>query len=228
MDSILLSWSGGKDSSMALWQERKAGRNRIEGILTTVTEGYERISIHGVRRDLLEMQAESVGLPLHVVTIPQDSDNRTYEERMRRVLLQSASESGISGVSFGDLFLEDIRKYREGRLGEIGMKAHFPLWKMDTGRLARRFIELGFRAIVCCVDTDLLDGSFCGAEYDEAFLRALPKSVDPCGENGEFHTFAYDGPIFTRPLVAVRGEKVLRMDRFLYCDLLPSHVAHGV
>ncbi len=225
MEDILLSWSGGKDCSMALHELRRKGELEVVAILTTVTEGYERISMHGVRKMLLNEQAESLGLPLEMIRIPQNSDNLQYESRMKETL-EKYLKKGMKRVAFGDLFLEDVRSYREDRLGEIEMSAVFPLWRKDTKKLAHSFISSGFRAVVCCVDTRKLEVGFCGREFDEDFLRSLPADVDPCGENGEFHTFAYDGPIFSEAINVVKGEKVLR-DDFCFIDLLPSSNAGG-
>ena len=173
MERVALSWSGGKDSSLALQKLRRRGESEVTGLLTTVTEDYDRISMHGVRRSLLDMQAERLELPLEVVHIPRDSSNSVYEERMGKALEKLRSE-GVRKIAFGDLFLEDIRRYREGRLKEVGMTAIFPLWMSDTAELAHSFISSGFRAIVCCVDTRRLDMSYCGAEFDDDFIGALP------------------------------------------------------
>ncbi len=218
MKKILLAWSGGKDSSLALHKIREGGELNVAALLTTVSEDYDRVSMHGVRRELLEIQVRALGYPLETVLIPKTSTNETYEARMRTVL-EKWARRGVTGVAFGDLFLEDIRAYRERNLDQVGMEALFPLWGSDTAGLARRFVDLGFRAIVTCVDGEALSGEFVGREYDEQFLRDLPDSVDPCGENGEFHTFVYDGPLFPEPLNIVRGQVVLREDRFYFCDL---------
>ncbi len=217
MERVALSWSGGKDSSLALQKLRRRGESEVTGLLTTVTEDYDRISMHGVRRSLLDMQAERLELPLDVVHIPRDSSNSVYEERMGKALEKLRSE-GVSKIAFGDLFLEDIRRYREGRLKEVGMTAIFPLWRSDTTELAHSFISSGFRAIVCCVDTRKLDRNYCGAEFDDDFISSLPPGTDPCGENGEFHTFVYDGPIFSSGIKVKRGETVVRED-FCFTDL---------
>ena len=217
MERVALSWSGGKDSSLALQKLRKRGESEVTGLLTTVTEDYERISMHGVRRSLLDMQAERLELPLEVVHIPKDSSNSVYEERMGKALEKLSSE-GVRKIAFGDLFLEDIRRYREDRLKEVGMTAIFPLWRSDTTELAHSFISSGFRAIICCVDTRKLDRNYCGAEFDDDFISSLPPGTDPCGENGEFHTFVYDGPIFSSGIKVKRGETVIRED-FCFTDL---------
>jgi len=219
-EDVLFCWSGGKDSAMALHELRAAGDCRITALLTTITEEYDRISMHGVRRALLERQAESLGLPLHAVLIPPQCINATYEERMKEALAQHF-ERGVRRVAFGDIFLEDLRVYREKNLAQVGMEALFPIWKRDTRELAREFVRQGFRAIAVCVDPRVLDASFAGRELDASFFADLPRGVDPCGENGEFHTFVFDGPVFRAPIPIRVGEKVLR-DGFCFCDLLPE------
>jgi len=193
---------------------------RTVGLLTTVTEEYNRISMHGVRRAFLERQAESLGLPLHPVLIPPHCVNATYEERMQEALEVHVAR-GVRAVAFGDIFLEDLRAYREKNLARIGMRALFPIWKRDTRELAREFVRLGFRAIAVCVDPRVLDASFAGRELDTSFFADLPPGMDPCGENGEFHTFVFDGPVFKTPIACRAGEKVMR-DGFCFCDLLPG------
>jgi uncharacterized protein (TIGR00290 family) len=219
-EDVLFCWSGGKDSAMALHALQAAGDCRIAALLTTITEEYDRISMHGVRRVLLERQAESLGLPLHPVLIPPHCVNATYEERMKEALAQHFAR-GVRRVAFGDIFLEDLRVYREKNLAQIGMQALFPIWKHDTGELARDFVRQGFRAIAVCVDPRVLDASFAGRELDASFFADLPPGVDPCGENGEFHTYVFDGPIFKTPIAVRAGEKVLR-EGFCFCDLLPE------
>jgi uncharacterized protein (TIGR00290 family) len=217
---ILLSWSGGKDSAMALYELQKSGEYRVASLLTTVTAGYDRISMHGVRRALLEEQAEALGLPLHKILISPKCANAEYEAKMAEALAHH-QQNGVSGVAFGDIFLEDLRAYREQKLAPTGLQAIFPIWKRDTSELALSFIQLGFRAVVACLDLKRLDRSFAGAEINEEFLRRLPSGVDPCGENGEFHTFVFDGPNFRRPIPFTRGEVVER-DGFIFCDLVPA------
>jgi uncharacterized protein (TIGR00290 family) len=217
-EKIIVGWSGGKDASQAVYELKRQDEVEIVSLLTTVTEGFDRISMHGVRRTLLAAQAQATGFALEEVLIPQNCTNEIYEERMRHSL-EKFQKEGVSAAAFGDLFLEDVRAYREERMGRIGMKCRFPLWGKPTRELARRFIDLGFRAIAVCVDTQVLSREFAGREYDESFLRDLPADVDPCAENGEFHTFAYDGPIFSKPVPVERGEIVLRDNRFCYCDL---------
>jgi uncharacterized protein (TIGR00290 family) len=218
-DGVLFCWSGGKDSAMALHALQSAGEQCVTALLTTVTEEYDRISMHGVRRVLLERQAESIGLPLHAVLIPPQSSNATYEARMKEALSEHLAQ-GVHQVAFGDIFLEDLRVYRERNLAQLGIEALFPVWKRDTRKLARDFLHLGFRAITVCVDPRVLDPCFAGRLLDESFFADLRPGVDPCGENGEFHTFAFDGPIFQKPIHFQIGEKVTR-DGFCFCDLLP-------
>jgi uncharacterized protein (TIGR00290 family) len=217
-DLVIVAWSGGKDSALALDAIKKNGTLEVATLLTTVTEGRNRIAMHGIRRELLAVQADALGYPLEEVAIPQNCSNDAYELRMGQAL-EKYQGKGIHSAVFGDLLLEDVRAYREERMGRIGMRCIFPLWGKPTAEAARQFISLGFRSIVVCVDTLVLGGEFAGREYDEKFLRDLPAEVDPCGEKGEFHSFVYDGPIFRRPVGVKRGEKVLRDKRFCYCDL---------
>jgi len=221
MESVILSWSGGKDSCMAAYQLLASQKYEIASLLTTVTEGYDRISMHGVRRSLLEQQADSLGVPLHQIMIPKDCPNQIYEARMREAV-EHFKTRGITKVAFGDLFLQEVKQYREARLAQAGMTGLYPIWMRDTGELVRTFIGLGFRAILCCVDTQAIDASFAGRQIDQALLRDLPDSADPCGENGEYHSFVYAGPIFKRPIPCRAGETVLRTARFNYCDILPA------
>ncbi len=220
-EKVLFTWSGGKDSSLALHELQQTGRVDVVALLTTLTEGYDRISMHGVRVGLLEQQAAALSIPLEKAYIPRNASNEQYQAEMTRRLTAHV-ECGVSTVAFGDIFLEDLRKYREENLALVGMKAIFPIWKQDTTDLAHRFIESGFRAIVTCVDTEVLDGAFAGRDYDEHFLADLPDGIDPCGENGEFHSFVHDGPNFTSLVPCRKGEIVLRDNRFNYCDVLPA------
>ncbi len=214
---VLLSWSGGKDSSLAYYYIQQKGAYEIAALLTTFTEGYDRVSMHGVRRTLLERQAASLGVPLQDVYIPKDSTNGEYESRMKEVLL-AYQKNHINCAGFGDIFLQDVRKYREDRLAQIGMRAIFPLWKRDPTELIRDFIDLGFKAIVTCVDSKVLDPSFAGQLIDDDFIARLPSWVDPNGENGEYHSFVLDGPIFEQEIGVSIGEIVAR-DQFYFCDL---------
>jgi uncharacterized protein (TIGR00290 family) len=221
--SLSLAWSGGKDSSLALWSLREQEGRMPGSLLTTVTDEYERVSMHGVRRELVRRQAEMIGVPLVEVAIPTPCPNDLYEARMAATLA-SQEMAGVEEVAFGDLFLRDIREYRESRLSPAGLRAHFPVWGLDTAELAHRFVELGFRAILVCVDPRSLDASFAGREFDRRLLEELPDGVDPCGENGEFHTFVYDGPIFEAAVDCERGEVVER-EGFVFSDLLAADPA---
>jgi uncharacterized protein (TIGR00290 family) len=212
-----LAWSGGKDSALAL-QALRRDRVHVAALLTTITEGYERVSMHGVRRDLVRSQAAAVGVPLAEVTIPPDCVNAVYEERMAAAFAE-APLARIGAMASGDLFLEDVRAYREERLAEAGKEALFPLWGRDTRALAREFVEAGFEAVVCCLDPRRVESSFAGRAYDADFLADLPDDVDPCGEHGEFHTFVHAGPVFSRPVAIEIGETVER-DGYVFCDLV--------
>jgi uncharacterized protein (TIGR00290 family) len=217
-EPILFCWSGGKDSAMALHTLVQRNDLQVAALLTTVTEGYERISMHGVRRELLQRQAESIGLPLHEVRIPPHCVNTIYEARMEQAL-RVHLDQGVCKVAFGDIFLEDLRAYREKNLARIGMTAIFPIWKRDTRELVRSFQANRFRAVAVCIDPKILAPSFAGRELDDSFFRDLPSQADPCGENGEFHTFVFDGPIFKSP-IPVRTGEVVHRDGFVFCDLL--------
>lgn len=220
--SLALGWSGGKDSALALRALRADGREPV-ALITTVTEGVERISIHGVRRELLHAQSRALGIPVVEVRIPLPCPNAIYEAQMEAALA-AAPLDAVTEVAFGDLFLEDIRAYREERLQPTGRSASFPVWGRDTAQLAREFLDAGFQAIVATVDPRHLDASFAGRAYDAAFLQDLPDGVDPCGENGEFHTFVHAGPVFEEPIAVETGEVVER-DGFVYADILPAAAA---
>jgi uncharacterized protein (TIGR00290 family) len=215
--TVALSWSGGKDSALALWTLRGQGLEP-QALITTVTEGYDRISMHGVRRGLLRKQAEALGLPLVEVVIPPACVNDVYEARMAEAFAEEPL-SRAHAVAFGDLFLEDVRAYREKRLAAGGRRGVFPLWGRSTAELSHEFLEAGFEATVVCVDPHSLDRSFAGRDYDERLLADLPESVDPCGENGEFHTFVHAGPGFGKPIAHAKGAVVER-DGFVFCDLI--------
>jgi uncharacterized protein (TIGR00290 family) len=218
----VLSWSGGKDSALALHELLMDPTVNLRGLLTTVTDGYDRVSMHGVRTSLVQAQAAALEIPLWSVRIPPSATNEQYERAMVEVLTAIHRE-GIEQVAFGDLFLADVRAYRERLVAGTGLLPVFPLWGKRTVDLAQRFVSCGFRAVIVCVDPRQIDVSHCGAEFDEALLRALPGSADPCGERGEFHTFVYDGPMFRQPIAAQRGVIVER-DGFFFCDLLPGGV----
>jgi uncharacterized protein (TIGR00290 family) len=216
----LLSWSSGKDSAWSLHVLRTRGEVEVVGLLTTVNTAYERVAMHAVRRALLEAQAEAIGLPLWTVPIPSPCSNQEYEASMFAVV-EKARAAGISAMAFGDLFLEDVRRYREERLASTGMSLHFPIWGLPTEALARDMVAAGLRARLTCVDPKQLPASFAGREFDAGLLGDLPAGVDPCGERGEFHTFAYDGPMFRRP-VSVRSGEIVERDGFVFADLLLS------
>jgi uncharacterized protein (TIGR00290 family) len=223
-EPIALSWSGGKDSALTLAALRADARYDVVALLTSVTTGYDRISIHGVRRALLDAQVEAVGLPLYEVVLEPSSSNDAYEAAFRRgVAALRADFPTLRKIAFGDLFLEDVRAYRERLLAPLGLEGVFPLWGLDTGELARRFVRDGYRAHLVCVDTSQLGGEFAGRALDASLIADLPPTVDPCGERGEYHSFVWDGPLFAAPVPVVRGEVVLREGRFAYCDLLHSY-----
>jgi uncharacterized protein (TIGR00290 family) len=210
-------WSGGKDSALALHEARQ--QLEVVALLTTVTEAYDRISMHGVRTALLERQAHALGLPVEKVLIPAPCCNADYESLML-VALERFRTQGVSVAVAGDIFLQDVRAYREKLLARAGLAGIFPLWGRDSHGLARHFLTLGFRAVLCCIDSQALAADFVGRPYDEALLADLPAGADPCGERGEFHTFVWDGPGFAQPVAYQTGARVLREDRFWYCDLL--------
>ena len=205
---------------MALYELQTGNEYEISALLTTLTEDYDRISMHGVRRVLLEQQAESLGFPLEKVYITKNASNSEYEAKMKDKLMDYKTR-GVLSIAFGDIFLEDLKIHREENLSGIGMTGIFPLWKRDTTELAHAFIEGGFQAVITCVDSNVLDKRFVGRTYDTQFLRELPSSVDPCGENGEFHSFVYDGPIFRKKIAFTIEDIVLRDNRFYFCDLVP-------
>ncbi len=213
----LCSWSTGKDSAFALAAAR--ADYDVVGLITTVTRDYGRVSMHGVRETLLDAQAAALGLPCRKIEIPAPCPNDVYERELARAL-DDARTGGVEHVVFGDLFLEDLRAWRDARLADRGMRGVYPLWKRDTAALAREMIAAGVRATLTCIDPRRLDRSFAGREFDGALLDALPGGVDPCGENGEFHSFAWAGPMFARPIPIARGEVVER-DGFVFADLAP-------
>ena len=218
----LLSWSGGKDAAWALHVLRRRGDLDVVGLITTITEGYERIAMQGIRVDVLHAQAAAAGLPVIEARIPQRADNAAYESSFADALARARGRwPGIDRIAFGDLFLADIKAWREALCARLGWTPLFPLFGSDTAALARRMIDGGLRADLCCVDTTQLDAGFAGRAFDHALLRELPAGVDPCGENGEFHTCAHAGPMFAAPLAVERGETVLRDGRFAYTDFLP-------
>jgi uncharacterized protein (TIGR00290 family) len=219
---VVLAWSGGKDSTLALERLLADPSHRVVALITTVTSDYERIAIHGVRRSILHRQADALGLPLVEAEISPGASNATYEVSFAGALEHARTfcDAPLDACAFGDLFLADVRAYRETMLAKLGWRGVFPLWGEDTTCLAARFIERGHRAILSCVDTEQLDASFCGRDFDAAFLADLPRDVDPCGENGEFHTCVHASPLFRAPIALARGERVLRDGRFEYVDLV--------
>jgi uncharacterized protein (TIGR00290 family) len=217
---ILLSWSGGKDSAWALHLLRQDPRYKVVALLTTINEQFRRVAIHGFREELLDLQADAAGLPLWKVDLPFPCCNEDYESRMAAVCARAAAE-GLHGIAFGDLFLEDIRAYRIAKLAGTGLEPIFPVWGIPTDSLARQMIAGGLKAHLTCVDPRSLSPSFAGRTFDAALLADLPTSVDPCGERGEFHTFAFAGPMFTRTVPVIPAHTVER-DNFIYAELLPA------
>ncbi|AQW98227.1 Dph6-related ATP pyrophosphatase [Elizabethkingia anophelis] len=225
-EKVLMNWSGGKDSAMALYNIFCNKDYQVEGLLTSVNASNQRISMHGVNGSLLVKQAESIGLPLTTINLPESSDMTAYENIMEQTL-STFTEQGIRTSVFGDIFLEDLRKYREKQLEKIGWKAIFPLWKKDTRNLVYEFLELGFRTRICCINKQYLDSDFLGCDLDEYLIDKFPENVDPCGENGEFHTFVYAGPVFQNNLSIKNGERVEKSYNhdgkaygYEFCDIL--------
>ena len=214
---IAMCFSGGKDSVMALHQIRERGEHQVATLLTTVTDAYDRVSMHGVRRSLLREQADALGVPLTEVVLPPTPSNAVYEQGMGEAFARLKAD-GIGCVAFGDIFLQDLKDYRERQLAAHGLEGLFPLWGRPTAALARSFIQEGFRAVTVCVEKAMLDASFAGRPFDDAFLADLPAEADPCGEYGEFHTFVFDGPGFSRPIAVSCGVTVER-DGFVFRDL---------
>ena len=241
----IFNWSGGKDSSLCLYKVLQSAEYEISYLLTTVSSKYQRISQHGVRVELLEQQTTNIGIALHKLIMPDMPTMAAYNGIMEKNL-KTFKREGIRSSIFGDIFLEDLRRYREEKLEEVGFEGVFPLWHIPTKQLAKEFIDLGFKAVIVCIDEKHLDSSFVGREFDKHFLRDLPENVDPCGEYGEFHSFVYDGPVFTKPVEIDKGEIVYRKylppkrddgtdpdtcgsnnpthitTGFWYCDLLPK------
>jgi uncharacterized protein (TIGR00290 family) len=215
---LWLSWSSGKDSAWALHALRQQGDYEIAGLLTTINDAASRVAMHAVRETLLEKQAEAAGLPLIKVRIPYPCPNEAYEAAMTEAMARAKRES-ITAVAFGDLFLEDVRRYRVEKLAPTGIEPVFPIWGIETKKLSRDMVAAGLRARVTCVDPKQLDPKFAGRVFDDAFLDDLPETADPCGENGEFHSFAFAGPMFAAPIAVTPGEIVAR-DGFVFADLL--------
>ncbi|AIM59108.1 ATP-binding domain-containing protein [Cellulophaga lytica] len=242
MHKTYFNWSSGKDSALALYKMQRSNAYKVDRLVTSVNSTFNRVSMHGLRLPLLEAQAKAIGLPLQTIMLNADVSMSSYNEVMKTTM-QGLITEGYTHAVFGDIFLEDLKKYREDKLKEVGVKGVFPLWKQDTKVLLKELVQLGFKAITVCVNAKLLDESFVGREVDESFFNDLPENVDPCGENGEFHTFVYDGPIFKQPVPFTVGEKVkkgyapttnkddncFKKDEdttwdtsFWYCDLLPK------
>ena len=217
---ILLSWSSGKDSAWALHVLREQGQYEIAGLMTTFNAAFDRVAMHGTRRALVEMQAKAAGLPLMAAPIPWPCSNADYESAMKRVCDQALAQD-ITAIAFGDLFLTDVRTYRERQLKDTGLEPLFPIWEIPTQALAQEMISAGLRAKLVCVDPKQISSGFIGRDFDRAFLQDLPAAADPCGENGEFHSFVYAGPMFSQEIAIVTGEKVER-DGFWFCDVLPA------
>jgi uncharacterized protein (TIGR00290 family) len=214
----VMCWSGGKDSAFALWRLQQDRDVEVVGLLTTLTEGYERVSMQGIRRELLQAQADALGLPVREVWIPPACINATYEQRMGEAVEMMVAD-GVRAVAFGDLYLQDVRAYRERTLAPTALRPLFPIWGEDTRRLPHEMLAAGFQIIVCCVDPKAVSPEFAGRTYDESLLAELPPGVDPCGENGEFHTFVYAAPNFLAPIPVTVGKRVER-DGFWFADLL--------
>lgn len=214
---VVMAWSGGKDSAMALAKAITDENLQVVGLLTTISLPYDRVTMHGVRRSLVQKQAERIGLPLKIVWLPPKPSNEVYDNIMNEAMLKLKAQ-GVEGVVFGDIHLSDVRNYREARLAEIGMKAVFPLWNESTEKLVKNFIAEGYAAIVTCVDSKVLPKEFCGRWLDEDFFSSLPEGVDPCGERGEYHSFVTNAPFFSAPIRVRVGERVQR-NGFVYCDI---------
>ena len=217
---ILLSWSSGKDSAWALHVLRQQAQYEIAGLMTTFNAAFDRVAMHSTRRALVEMQAKAAGLPLMAAPIPWPCSNADYESAMKRVCDQALGQ-GITSIAFGDLFLTDVRAYRERQLKDTGLEPLFPIWEIPTQALAQEMISAGLRAKLVCVDPKQISSSFVGRDFDQSFLHDLPTGADSCGENGEFHSFVYAGPMFSHEIAIVTGEKVER-DGFWFCDVLPA------
>ncbi len=204
-----MNWSGGKDSSLCLYKIVKEDKYQVNYLLTSVNKVHNRISMHGVRTELLWQQANAIGIPLKLIELPEQPDMDAYEKEMEKKV-NEISKEGIHHTIFGDIFLEDLKKYREDKLRPLGIESVFPLWKIPTKELMKEFLELGFKAIIVCVNAKFLDQSFCGRIIDQSFVNDLPDNVDVCGENGEYHSFVFDGPIFKTPVPFEKGEIVYR------------------
>lgn len=217
MKKALLSWSGGKDAALALSSIQKRQEYEIVALLTILTEDDKRVSMHGVRKQLLDTQASMLNLPIEYVYLPTSASNELYENRMEETLSRYLNQ-GVDTVIFGDLFVEEIRQYRENQLSQVGMKAAFPLWNKSQKDLIKQFLNEGFQAVTVCIDTNALSQAFLGKNLDESFFSNLPNSIDICGEHGEYHTFVYDCPLFKQPISLQKGKKSTKWNHFAYCD----------
>ncbi|THB70240.1 MAG: adenine nucleotide alpha hydrolase [Gammaproteobacteria bacterium] len=215
----LMSWSSGKDSAWALYQLQKDSNIELAGLFCTVNKEFDRVAMHGVRVELLQKQADSIGLPLEVIEIPYPCSNEQYEKAMG-LFIEIAKDNGVEQIAFGDLFLEDIRGYRVEKLQSSGIEPIFPIWGIPTELLSRKMVDSGLRTIITCVDPRKLSKNFAGKEYTHDLLNQLPDGVDPCGENGEFHSFVFDGPMFNSPINIAVGE-IVKRDEFVYADVMP-------
>lgn len=244
MKQTYLNWSSGKDSALTYYFLKNNPDYNVSKLVTTINKDVDRVSMHGLQEALLDAQAKSMRVPLQKIYLPKDTSMQVYNSKMQEATQKLTSE-GFTHAAFGDIFLEDLKKYREEQLEKVGLQTIFPLWEKDTTAIMKEFLSLGFKAFTVCVNAKLLDESFVGREVNEQFLRDLPDTVDPCGENGEFHTFVYDGPIFNHPISFEIGEKVLKGyspskdddddcftddtqswdTQFWYCDLLPNNIA---
>jgi uncharacterized protein (TIGR00290 family) len=220
MKRILLSWSSGKDSAWTLHVLRQQSEYEIAGLLTTFNQEADRVAMHGVRRSLVEQQAAATGLPLWFIPLPWPCSNEQYEGLMMKACAKAVAE-GIEAIAFGDLFLEDVRAYRVKQMAGTGLEPFFPVWGEPTDRLAREMVASGLKAILTCVDTRKLNADFAGRRFDENLVAGLPSGIDPCGENGEFHSFVYAGPMFNSEIDVIAGETVVR-DQFAFADLIPA------
>ncbi len=209
MMKSIFNWSGGKDSALALYYILKERDYQVESLITTVNQEKDRISMHGVKTSLLEKQAESLGFPLHKVLLSEMPPMEEYDEKMKSMLMEF-KRNGVTHSIFGDIFLEDLKKYRDDKLAQVGLNGYYPLWKIDTYKLFNEFVTLGFRAVIVCTNSTYLDESYLGRELDHDFLNDIPSNVDPCGENGEYHSFVFDGPIFNDSIEFSQGEKVFK------------------
>ncbi len=225
MKKVWLSWSSGKDSAWTLHRLQEQGKWEVCGLFTTLNENFDRVAMHAVRRVLLEAQAEAAGLPLRIIPLPWPCSNADYERMMAKIWVE-AVQDGVEAIAFGDLFLEDVREYRLNQLQDTGLEAIFPLWHRPTGALARLMIDSGLQAKLTCIDPKQLSGAFAGRDFDPQLLKELPPNVDPCGENGEFHSFVYAGPMFEYPLEISVGE-ITEREGFVFADVLPPDILLG-